>query len=277
MFAPTKIWRKWHRKSNLTERRFAVVSAVAATALPALLLSRGHRVERVPEVPLVIDTKTVNTVDKTKKATALLKSLGAYDDVEKVRASHQIRSGKGKWRNRRYVQRRGPLVVYNETGPMVKAFRNIPGIELCNVHKLNLLQLAPGGHLGRFIIWTKDAFQQLDNVFGTYKRPSSEKGGFSLPVSQITHTDLGRIINSDEIQSALRDKIPRRARVPSARRNPLKNFHHMVKLNPYAAAVKRREILATEKSKENKGKLVAAKRSATKKPNTEKFVKVLLA
>ena len=29
-----------------------------------------------------------------------------------------------------------------------------------------LLQLAPGGHVGRFIIWTKSAFSQLDTIFG---------------------------------------------------------------------------------------------------------------
>ncbi len=29
-----------------------------------------------------------------------------------------------------------------------------------------MLQLAPGGHLGRFIIWTKSAFDQLDSIFG---------------------------------------------------------------------------------------------------------------
>lgn len=28
------------------------------------------------------------------------------------------------------------------------------------------LQLAPGGHLGRFIIWTKSAFSKLDEIFG---------------------------------------------------------------------------------------------------------------
>jgi large subunit ribosomal protein L4e len=32
--------------------------------------------------------------------------------VEKVKASRNVRSGKGKMRNRRYVQRKGPLVVY---------------------------------------------------------------------------------------------------------------------------------------------------------------------
>lgn len=28
------------------------------------------------------------------------------------------------------------------------------------------MQLAPGGHLGRFIIWTKSAFDKLDGIFG---------------------------------------------------------------------------------------------------------------
>ena len=30
------------------------------------------------------------------------------------------------------------------------------------------MQLAPGGHLGRFIIWTKSAFAKLDEVFGAH-------------------------------------------------------------------------------------------------------------
>ena len=45
MFAPTKTWRKWHVKVNQNQRRFAVVSALAATALPSLVLARGHRIE----------------------------------------------------------------------------------------------------------------------------------------------------------------------------------------------------------------------------------------
>ena len=44
---------------------------------------------------------------------------------------------------------------------MKKAARNIPGVEVCHVERLNLLQLCPGGHLGRFVIWTKDAFEKF--------------------------------------------------------------------------------------------------------------------
>lgn len=50
MFAPTKTWRKWHRKINTNQKRYAVVSALAATALPALVMARGHKISAVPQV-----------------------------------------------------------------------------------------------------------------------------------------------------------------------------------------------------------------------------------
>jgi large subunit ribosomal protein L4e len=174
MFAPTKTWRRWHVKVNQNQRRFATVSALAASALPSLVLARGHRIEEIEEVPLVV-CNAVESFKKTKEAVGLLKSLRAYRDVAKVSNSRKLRAGKGKMRNRRHRQRRGPLVVYNEDGGIVKAFRNIPGVEIVNVRRLNLLQLAPGGHIGRFIIWTEGAFATLDEVFGTFDRASVHK------------------------------------------------------------------------------------------------------
>ena len=67
-----------------------------------------------------------------------------------------------------------------------------------------MLQLAPGGHLGRFIVWTKSAFEKLDTVFGTTEEESGAKKGYTLPRSQMTNSDLTRLINSDEIQSVVR-------------------------------------------------------------------------
>merc|ERR1711970_1408155 len=113
MFAPTKTWRRWHRPINQKQRRYAVCSALAASAIPSLLMARGHKVESIPEVPVVC-TNSIESLTKTKAAVALLKALNAYEDVEKCQQSKQIRSGKGKMRNRRYVMRRGPLVIFNE-------------------------------------------------------------------------------------------------------------------------------------------------------------------
>jgi large subunit ribosomal protein L4e len=252
MFAPTKTWRRWHVKVNQNQRRFAVVSALAATALPALVLARGHRIELVNEVPLVVGSG-VESYTKTKEAVTLLKTLNAYRDVTKVKESRKLRAGKGKMRGRRYRQRRGPLVVYNEDKGIVRAFRNLPGVELANVTRLNLLQLAPGGHLGRFIIWTEDAFKRLDEVFGTNEKAALLKKDYLLPVSKITNPDVTRIINSDEIQSVVRPAKDKSSRRPRSRKNPLVNKTALYRLNPYAKTLRRQE-LARQQKKEKKPK-----------------------
>ena len=231
MFAPTKIWRKWHVKVNQNQKRFAVASAIAASAIPSLVLARGHRVEEVAEVPLVVPD-AVQSLKKTREAVAFLKEHKAYRDCVKVSNSRKIRAGKGKLRNRRYTQRRGPLVVYDKDDGIVRAFRNIPGIELANVRSLNLLQLAPGGHLGRFCIWTSAAFKLLDTVWS-----AEGKSNYSLPSHVMANSDVTRLINSDEIQSVLKPKgqaTVKRQRVQ--KKNPLRNKQVALRLNPYHKA-----------------------------------------
>merc|ERR1712087_878691 len=244
MFAPTKQWRKWHQKVNVTQKRYAVASALAASAVPALVMARGHKIDELPEVPLVV-TNAVESTTKTANAVALLKKLGAYTDVEKVIASKTMRAGKGKMRNRRFVQRRGPLVIYDKDDGITHAFRNIPGVELADVNSLNLLQLAPGGHLGRFCVWSQGAFERLDALFGTHKKASTEKtrhkAAYRLPQLQMTNSDLSRLINSDEIQSKV--NAPKEGTKPAVlKRNPLKVPSVMEELNPAAAVAKKRAI-----------------------------------
>ncbi|CAD5330641.1 unnamed protein product [Arabidopsis thaliana] len=203
MFAPTKIWRRWHRRVNVNMKRHAIVSAIAATAVPALVMARGHKIENVPEMPLVV-SDSAEAVEKTSAAIKVLKQIGAYDDAEKAKNSIGIRPGKGKMRNRRYISRKGPLVVFGTEGAkIVKAFRNLPGVELCHVERLNLLKLAPGGHLGRFVIWTKSAFEKLESIYGSFEKPSEKKKGYVLPRAKMVNADLARIINSDEVQSVV--------------------------------------------------------------------------
>jgi large subunit ribosomal protein L4e len=276
MFAPTKIWRKWHRKVNVNQRRYAVVSALAASALPALVLARGHRVSEVPQVPLVLSSE-VESVSKTSEAVKVLKAVGAYADVEKAKASTKIRAGQGKMRNRRHVQRRGPLVVYANDSGLTRAFRNLPGVDLAHVSRLNLLQLAPGGHLGRFVIFTEAAFTQLDAVYGTARAESEQKSGYKLPRPLLTNSDLTRLINSDEVQSVVRPKKQQK-QLPRQKKNPLKNLGALVKLNPYALAHRRQELkyqasLATKKTELAKAQKASSKAHASlKKANYERLV-----
>lgn len=163
MFAPTKTWRRWHRRININQKRYAICSALAGSALPALVMAKGewtncvlfywtclqfevlcvylmavhvcticcvgchllafssswwisklslqrvrikllvlrfrrlstvniltmmqnvsgHRIEEIPEVPLVVDDK-VEGYKKTKEAVLLLKKVKAWNDIKKV-------------------------------------------------------------------------------------------------------------------------------------------------------------------------------------------------
>ncbi|KAJ9617028.1 60S ribosomal protein L4B [Cladophialophora chaetospira] len=242
MFAPTKVWRKWHQKINLGQKRFATASAIAASSVPALLLARGHRISAVSEVPLVISSEIFEgaALIKTSAAAALLKAVGAGPDIVKVQKSRKLRAGKGKMRGRRHRQRRGPLVVYNpetDGNHLVRAFRNIPGVETSSVFALNLLQLAPGGHLGRFIIWTSNAFAALDTIYGSTTEPSALKKDFLLPSNLVANADITRLINSSEIQSVLREPkgYATTKRTGVQKKNPLRNRQVLLRLNPYAA------------------------------------------
>lgn len=83
MFAPTKPWRRWHRKINVNQRRFALVSAIAASGVPALVQSKGHIIDGVSEFPLVVSDET-QKLTKTKQAVALLRRLRIWADIQKV-------------------------------------------------------------------------------------------------------------------------------------------------------------------------------------------------
>jgi len=268
MFAPTKTWRKWHRKINTNQKRFAVASALAASALPALVMARGHRVDQVSEIPLVIDN-SAESVTKTKDAVKILKAVGGYEDVVKAKESKKLRSGVGKLRNRRHVQRRGPLVVFSEDNGLTQAFRNLPGVELAQVSRLNLLQLAPGGHLGRFIIWTKGALDQLDTIYGSFAPGSSAKKEYVLPSNIVSNSDITRIINSDEVQSKVRAPI-KSIRRSKLKKNPLKNLGALVRLNPHAQTLKRTAILSKTRQATAKDAAIAARRAKADKNHKHK-------
>lgn len=85
-----------------------------------------------------------------------------------------------KVRGSRYRIKKGPLVVVNDEGEtLTRALRNIPGIDIVNVQRLNIKYLAPGGQLGRLTIYTQGALSELGKLFGS-KLGCSEKKDYRL-------------------------------------------------------------------------------------------------
>merc|ERR1712212_268275 len=262
MFAPTKTYRRWHRKVNVAQKRYAIASAIAATGVPALVMAKGHRVDHISELPLVISDK-IQSYTKTKEAHIFLKKSKAYSDIEQVYKSKRFRAGKGKMRDRKRIMKKGPLVIYDQDQGLSKAFRNIPGVETCSVDHLNLLKLAPGGHVGRFCIWTESAFKKLDSIYGTWRKPSETKKNWNLPMPKMAVTDLSKLLKSEEIRKVLRAPN-RKVTKAVVKTNPLKNVRTMLQLNPYAAVQKKQAelTLAAAMAKKAGGPNKMAKRAA---------------
>merc|ERR1712088_767040 len=82
MFAPTKVYRRWHRRVNVNQKRYAMTSAIAATGVPALVMAKGHRIDNIPEVPLVV-SDSVQSFKKTKEAYIFLNKVKAWTDIAK--------------------------------------------------------------------------------------------------------------------------------------------------------------------------------------------------
>ena len=198
MFAPTKTWRRWHRKVNVTLKRHAVAAALAAAALPPLVAAKGHAIDDIPELPLVV-ADAAEEINKTKAALKLLKQLGCAADIDKVLSSKKIRAGVGKARSRKYRLKRGPLIIYKEDKGIVRACRNIPGVELCDVSRLNLLLLAPGGVLGRLCLFSESAFTYLQKIFCHNKHVPADtpeegiKTDYNIIKPQLLNADLSRM------------------------------------------------------------------------------------
>merc|ERR1719353_298852 len=244
-------------------------------------MARGHRIDDVSELPLVV-SDGAQSIQKTKQALDLLENLGCGNELSKLAASKKLRSGKGKMRDRKYTMRRGPLVIYAEDSGLSRALRNLPGVESAHVDRLNLLQLAPGGSFGRFCIWTEGAVKRLQKLFGTYNGGSTEKKGYTLPRSMMTNTDIARIINSNEVQSvvtAQKENPTKRLRV---RKNPLKNSSVLGRLCPYANTLKKIGRMAHQKGSKVQ-KTMAKKHAKTlvakkaHKPAKKAFFKALEA
>merc|ERR1719413_334931 len=79
MFAPTKTWRRWHRRVNVGQKRHAVVTSLSASCLPPLVMARGHRIGELSELPVVM-SDGIESVSKTKVAMAALKGLGCEEE-----------------------------------------------------------------------------------------------------------------------------------------------------------------------------------------------------
>ncbi len=118
------------------EAKLALTSAIAATAQKDAVAARGHRIDNVLGLPLVVDN-ALEGLTKAKEVEDAFKSLGLTEDLTRVKDSRNTRAGKGKHRGRKMKQAVGPLIVVADDKKLAAAASNVPGVEVTTVKNLN--------------------------------------------------------------------------------------------------------------------------------------------
>jgi len=155
-----RIWKAIPKK----EKRLALFSAIAATSSKKIVAARGHSIEDVRQIPPIV-TSELEKLKKTKDVEEALINLGILSDIYRVKESRKIRAGRGKMRGRKIRHAVGPLIVVAEDEGIMKAARNIMGVDVINVNNLNAEILAPGTHAGRLTVWTNSAVEKLSELY----------------------------------------------------------------------------------------------------------------
>lgn len=155
---PPKSEKSWQKKINDKERIKAIRSAITATMIKDIVAERGHKLPN--DFPFAVGDAFEN-LEKTKIILDALMKIGFNEELQRAQGKN-IRAGKGKSRGRKYQKKTGPLIIVSKTSKLEKAARNIPGIEVVEVKKLNAELLAPGGKPGRLALWTNAAISALE-------------------------------------------------------------------------------------------------------------------
>ncbi len=157
---PPRVEKSISKEMNAKERRLAIKSAIAATAMRELVKNRGHILAEGVPLPLVVSDEIENA-KKANDVKEVMRSLGVWGDVVRVLRSRKTRGRRSHTRGKGIRQAIGPLIVVSKDESIGKAARNVPGVDVVAVQGLGAEMLAPGTHPGRLTIWSESAIKLL--------------------------------------------------------------------------------------------------------------------
>ncbi|MBI2103005.1 50S ribosomal protein L4 [Candidatus Woesearchaeota archaeon] len=154
---PPKQIKLVEKQINKKENQKAIRSAMAATVNKDIVTKRGHFLP--VEYPFILDSSLEN-LQKTKDVESALIKLGFGTELEHSLVK-KIRAGLATMRGRKYKHRKGILIVLSGDCPLVKAAKNVPGVDVVKARELNAEVLAPGALPGRLTLWTESALELI--------------------------------------------------------------------------------------------------------------------
>src|SRR5659263_506186 len=94
---------------------------------PDLVKKRGHQFSA--SLPLVVADE-LSALTRTKDVKSFLEAAKLWDDILRAKQT-RVRAGKGKLRGRRYKTPKSILIVTAQDNGVVKAARNLAGVDVC--------------------------------------------------------------------------------------------------------------------------------------------------
>jgi large subunit ribosomal protein L4e len=152
-----KIEKNVVERINKREKAKALNCAIAATA-DADRVRLKHRVAEGISLPLIFD----DAFEKVSKTRDVLRAVDKLigKDIERA---YNGRKHRGK-RKQGIKTPRSVLIVCSSGAPLMKAARNLAGVDVASADKLTMSVLAPGGNAGRLTIWTTHALEKLKEM-----------------------------------------------------------------------------------------------------------------
>ncbi len=154
--------KNWNLKINKKENLLALKSALAATT-DFSLVSKRHSISEI-SLPIVV-TDELQGIKKSKELKTFITSLKILPDIERAKKK-KVRPGKGKMRGRKYKKKKSILFVVSKNNGILKAAKNIAGIDVCNVSNINVELLAPGTQAGRLTVFDESSIKRLGELYG---------------------------------------------------------------------------------------------------------------
>jgi len=148
------------RKINKKELKIALISAISATADEKEVTKKYMRLKdkKIKNLPLIVESKLISL--KIKELISSLKKILGKELFELALKKKTVRSGKGKFRGRKYKSNAGLLLI---TGKDEKLKTN--AFEVINTRNLSITDIAKGG-LGRLTLYTEQAIKELEERLG---------------------------------------------------------------------------------------------------------------
>ena len=188
---PPRSGKRIHKRINRTERRLALRSAIAATAMRGVVEGRGHRLPDGRDLPIVVSGE-VEGIARASELAGVLGALGLRPDADRL-ARRRSRSGRSALRGRPKKAGKSVLFVVGggENGgsaagsdaargggedgggqealpgrpaprpALSRAAGSIPGVDVVRAGDLSVLDLAPGSEPGRLVVYTPDALDVI--------------------------------------------------------------------------------------------------------------------